>query len=120
MADRTPTTATPPGRVLVVDDEQPLAQMVASYLIRAGFDTRQAHTGTQAVDEACRFSPDVVVLDLGLPDMDGLTVLVARPAGQAEALCALIEADGGRALPLPLAASGAGRGRVQPGIRLRR
>ena len=52
MADRTPTTATPPGRVLVVDDEQPLAQMVASYLNRAGFDTRQAHTGTQAVDEA--------------------------------------------------------------------
>ncbi len=34
--------------------------------------------------------------------LDGLTVLVARPAGQAEALCALIEADGGRALPLPL------------------
>ncbi|CAB0935449.1 hypothetical protein FRC0475_00106 [Corynebacterium diphtheriae] len=57
MADHTPTTATPPGRVLVVDDEQPLAQMVASYLIRAGFDTRQAHTGTQAVDEARRFSP---------------------------------------------------------------
>lgn len=40
MDDCTPTTATPPGRVLVVDDEQPLAQMVASYLIRAGFDTR--------------------------------------------------------------------------------
>lgn len=74
MADHTPTTATPPGRVLVVDDEQPLAQMVASYLIRAGFDTRQAHTGTQAVDEARRFSPDVVVLDLGLPELDGLEV----------------------------------------------
>lgn len=74
MADRTPTTATPPGRVLVVDDEQPLAQMVASYLIRASFDTRQAHTGTQAVDEARRFSPDVVVLDLGLPELDGLEV----------------------------------------------
>ena len=74
MDDCTPTTATPPGRVLVVDDEQPLAQMVASYLIRAGFDTRQAHTGTQAVDEARRFSPDVVVLDLGLPELDGLEV----------------------------------------------
>ena len=74
MADRTPTTATPLGRVLVVDDEQPLAQMVSSYLIRAGFDTRQAHTGIQAVDEARRFSPDVVVLDLGLPELDGLEV----------------------------------------------
>ena len=40
----------------------------------AGFDTRQAHTGTQAVDEARRFSPDVVVLDLGLPELDGLEV----------------------------------------------
>src|SRR5699024_7500884 len=64
----------PPGRVLVVDDEQPLAQMVASYLIRAGFDTRQAHTGTQAVDGAPRFSPGLVVLDLGLPELAGLDV----------------------------------------------
>ena len=48
--------------------------MVASYLIRAGFDTRQAHTGPQAVDEARRFSPDVVVLDLELPELDGLEV----------------------------------------------
>lgn len=40
----------------------------------ACFDTRQAHTGTQAVDEARRFSPDVVVLDLGLPELDGLEV----------------------------------------------
>ena len=74
MDDRALTIATLPGRVLVVDDEQPLAQMVASYLIRAGFDTRQAYTGTQAVDEARCFSPDVVVLDLGLPELDGLEV----------------------------------------------
>src|SRR5699024_12788830 len=65
MADHTPTTATPPGRVLIVDDEQPLAQMVASSLIRAGFDTRQAHTGTQDVAEARRVSPARVVVGRG-------------------------------------------------------
>lgn len=62
------------GRVLVVDDEKPLAQMVASYLDRAGFSVTQAHTGIEAVEEARRFSPDVIVLDLGLPGMDGLEV----------------------------------------------
>ncbi|AGF73875.1 response regulator transcription factor [Corynebacterium halotolerans] len=74
MTDRTPTIDTPRGRVLVVDDEQPLAQMVATYLARAGFDTAQAHTGLQAVDDARRWKPDVIVLDLGLPGLDGLEV----------------------------------------------
>lgn len=74
MAARTPDPDHATGRVLVVDDEKPLAQMVTSYLTRAGFDARQAHTGTQAVDEARRFSPDVIILDLGLPELDGLEV----------------------------------------------
>ena len=48
--------------------------MVATYLARAGFDTAQAHTGPRALEEARRFAPDVIVLDLGLPGMDGLEV----------------------------------------------
>ncbi|HWU08416.1 MAG TPA: response regulator transcription factor [Streptomyces sp.] len=63
-----------PGRVLVVDDEKPLAQMVATYLTRAGYDVAQAHTGPDAVDAARAQEPDVVVLDLGLPGMDGIEV----------------------------------------------
>lgn len=74
MAARTPTDTHPAGRVLVVDDEKPLAQMVDSYLLRTGFETAQAHTGTEAVNEARRSSPDVVILDLGLPELDGLEV----------------------------------------------
>ncbi|MDY3127235.1 MAG: response regulator transcription factor [Corynebacterium sp.] len=62
------------GRVLVVDDEKPLAHMIAAYLERAGFIVAQAHTGMDAVDEARRLAPDVIVLDLGLPGMDGLEV----------------------------------------------
>lgn len=74
MVVHTPTKDRSAGRVLVVDDEKPLAQMVATYLERAGFSVAQAHTGIDAVDKARRFSPDVIVLDLGLPGMDGLEV----------------------------------------------
>lgn len=74
MADRTPTHNETVGRVLVVDDEKPLAQMVSNYLVRAGFEVIQVHAGDQVVDETHRFRPDVIVLDLGLPGMDGLEV----------------------------------------------
>lgn len=62
------------GRVLVVDDEKPLAQMVATYLARAGYDVDQAHTGPGALEAARTVQPDVVVLDLGLPGLDGVEV----------------------------------------------
>ncbi|MEX5275274.1 response regulator transcription factor [Kocuria sp. CPCC 205235] len=62
------------GRVLVVDDEKPLALMVATYLTRAGYDATQAHTGPDALEAARTQTPDVVVLDLGLPGMDGIDV----------------------------------------------
>lgn len=62
------------GRVLVVDDEKPLALMVATYLTRAGYDVTTAHTGPDAVEAARAQAPDVVVLDLGLPGLDGIEV----------------------------------------------
>ncbi|TAL23184.1 MAG: response regulator transcription factor [Frankiales bacterium] len=61
-------------RVLVVDDEEPLAALVAGYLERAGFEVTLAHDGQVAVDLARQVDPDVVVLDLGLPTLDGLEV----------------------------------------------
>lgn len=74
MVSHTTAENRPAGRVLVVDDEKPLAEMVATYLERAGFTVAQAHTGPQALAEVRRFTPDVIVLDLGLPGMDGLQV----------------------------------------------
>lgn len=62
------------GRVLVVDDEKPLALMVATYLTRAGYDVTAVHTGPEAVETARAQAPDVVVLDLGLPGLDGFEV----------------------------------------------
>ncbi len=61
-------------RVLVVDDEEPLARMVASYLERDGFEVSVAHDGKTALDLARALDPDVVVLDLGLPVLDGVEV----------------------------------------------
>lgn len=63
----------PPGyRALVVDDEVPLASIVASYLEREHFEVSIAHNGHDAVTMAREIDPDVVVLDLALPGIDGL------------------------------------------------
>jgi len=61
-------------RALVVDDEQPLAQLVAGYLEHDGFEVEIAGNGLDAVEAARRSDPDVVVLDLMLPGIDGVEV----------------------------------------------
>lgn len=70
----TPSPVNEQPHVLVVDDETVLAGMVANYLQRAGFRTSVVHDGQAAVDVALSESPDVVVLDLGLPGKDGMEV----------------------------------------------
>lgn len=61
-------------RVLVVDDEQDAALTLADLLDSYGHQTRVAYDGRSAVAIARRFEPDVVLLDLGLPDIDGYAV----------------------------------------------
>lgn len=63
------------GRVLVVDDEPTIRDVVSRYLVRAGFETMVAATGREAIRRAGSERPDVVVLDLMLPDVDGLEVM---------------------------------------------
>ncbi len=63
-----------PLLVLVVDDEVPLAAIVASYLVREGFTVVQAHDGPTAVDMAQLHQPDLIVLDVMLPGFDGVEV----------------------------------------------
>ena len=62
------------ARVLVVDDERPLAELVADYLTREGFRASVVFDGADAVLAAREDDPDVVVLDLGLPGLDGVEV----------------------------------------------
>ena len=73
------TSAGPPRpasglRALVVEDETNLARLLGSYLEREGFETTLAYDGLQAVHLARDVDPDVVVLDLGLPSLDGVEV----------------------------------------------
>ena len=59
-------------RALVVDDEPPLVRVVSSYLEREGFEVKSAGDGERAVALAREFEPDVIVLDLMLPGIDGI------------------------------------------------
>jgi len=58
--------------ILVVDDEPKITQLVRDYLEGAGFGVRVAHDGRTALSLAKTEKPDLIVLDLGLPQMDGL------------------------------------------------
>jgi two-component system response regulator ResD len=63
------------GTIVVVDDESTIAEVVARYLERAGYDTVTAGDGLEALRVAGEQRPDLVVLDLMLPSMNGLEVL---------------------------------------------
>jgi two-component system OmpR family response regulator len=64
-----------PVRILVVDDEATLTELLSMALRYEGCDVRSAATGNAAVRTAREFQPDAVVLDVMLPDLDGLEVL---------------------------------------------
>ena len=83
MAAREPTRATPrdhpspvgrPLRVLVVDDNIDAAEMLAEWLGAVGHGVRVAADGPTALELAAQFRPDVALLDIGLPVMDGYEV----------------------------------------------
>ena len=63
------------GSVLVVEDEPTIAEIVARYLVRAGYGAQIAGDGRAALEIAARDHPDLVVLDLMLPGIDGLEVM---------------------------------------------
>src|SRR3954451_792897 len=61
--------------LLVVEDEPGFSRLISLCLVREGFDVHTAANGEDALDLAAEIHPDAVVLGLGLPGMDGLTVL---------------------------------------------
>jgi two-component system response regulator ResD len=63
------------AKVLVVDDEPTIAEVVSRYLERAGYEARVASSGEDALAQSARERPDLVVLDLMLPGIDGLEVM---------------------------------------------
>ena len=62
-------------RVLIVDDEPMVRDVLARYLLKEGFEVDTAEDGAQALDVFARTAPDLVLLDLMLPKVDGLEVL---------------------------------------------
>lgn len=66
--------------VLVVDDEPPILRALALNLTARGYDVTTAVDGTSALDSVAAQIPDIVLLDLGLPDLDGLQVIRALRA----------------------------------------
>lgn len=61
-------------RILVVDDNVDAAESIAMLLTLDGHDVRSVHDAQEALDTASTFNPDVVLLDIGLPDMNGYEV----------------------------------------------
>jgi two-component system KDP operon response regulator KdpE len=61
--------------ILVVDDEPAIVRMLGVALGARGFDVAEARTGRSAIEQVAARQPDAVILDLGLPDIDGLDVL---------------------------------------------
>ena len=63
------------GRVLVVEDDQDIAAAIETVLTRAGLDVTGAGAGRQGLRTFHAIRPDLVILDIGLPELDGWAVL---------------------------------------------
>ena len=87
-------------RLLVVDDDRALRDVLRRTLTLAGYDVRLAESGAAALAEAAGSAPDAVVLDVGLPDIDGLEV------------CRLLRREGNRVPVLMLTARAAVSDRI--------
>ncbi|HEX4815107.1 MAG TPA: response regulator transcription factor [Nonomuraea sp.] len=63
------------GRILLVEDDRAISDPLRRHLIRAGYDTTAEYDGASGLREAYAGRPDLILLDLGLPEMDGIEVL---------------------------------------------
>ena len=62
-------------KVLIVEDEQSISNFISMILQASGFDTIVVRTGEEALTMVSSHCPDLIILDLGLPDMDGIDVI---------------------------------------------
>ena len=70
-----PTYAKRVARILVIEDEQRLRQLLAAALAKSGHDVTTVRTAMEGLDSVAAAPPNAIVLDLGLPDLDGLELL---------------------------------------------
>ncbi|ASW42080.1 response regulator transcription factor [Clostridium isatidis] len=65
------------GKVLIVDDDKNICEIIDIYMLNAGYDTRKCHSGKEALELFETIKPDLVLLDIMLPGIDGVEVLKA-------------------------------------------
>lgn len=95
-------------RVLLVEDEDTLVEVMEAALERDGYNFAMARTGDEALERACEFQPDAVLLDVNLPGQSGFLVaaklkllepspriifLTALPRGQSDRMAAFLKAE---------------------------
>lgn len=82
-------------RILIVDDNADLAETMSIMLGICGFDTATAYNGRRGVEKAREFRPEVVLLDIGLPDMNGYEAAarIRREGGSKATIIAISAAD---------------------------
>ena len=68
------------GKILVVEDEADLRFLLSAHLTAEGFETREACDGIDAITQAHEFLPDLIIMDVGLPRMDGVAATAALKA----------------------------------------
>ncbi len=62
-------------RILIIDDEISLAKILSKFLEQASHEAFSAHSGAEGLEKAGQLNPDVILLDLHLPDMGGMEIL---------------------------------------------
>lgn len=61
-------------KILIVDDDTNIAELIALYLQKEGYDTKEVYTGKKAIEAFATYEPNLVLLDVMLPEMDGYDV----------------------------------------------
>jgi DNA-binding response OmpR family regulator len=62
-------------KVLIIEDEQIIANSLKEYLVKLGYDADVAKNGEEGLEKASTYEPDLILLDILLPEMDGITLL---------------------------------------------
>ena len=60
-------------KILIVDDEPDIVELLDYHLTKEGYKTKTSHNGKEALEVAKDFLPDLILLDLMMPEMDGIT-----------------------------------------------
>ena len=102
------------AKILVVDDAAFMRMRCKKLLSQSGFDVIEAATGAQAVEAYKESRPDVVLLDITMPDMDGLTALKELRKYDPEAKVAMVSAMGQQSVVMEALKSGARDFLVKP------